>query len=404
MTKQISLILFFFSIFFPVKSQKTYNEVTLPELLQKLEKKDTNMILLDVRTRGEYYDSSSKYQQSNIGRIKGAINIPLQDFRKDPAIVHLLDAYKDKDIYVICSHSYRSRVVSNLLLDSGFNHINNTRGGMTEFFRRYDDVKPFEDDLYETSINYKNMAPAQLVEELAANKNPLLVDVSNAPKYFWDSASLVLNKYYPSFKGAVKFDYGDSLEILALVKKQAERPVVLFNSINYGAAELARWLIQKGISNVSYLVGGTNLFYEYVANQNLLPAIKGFIKMNSEIHFITPSVFCDKMAPLNNTKIIDLRPDTVFNQVTKGAKYDYKHLRGAANFFARKGTHEFEEQFPDKKTNYLLISENGIDGLELGDALAKDGYKINWIIGGMQRWEWYMNNVETFKCMDYLVD
>ena len=245
MTKEIFLTLFFCSIFFWVKSQKTYNEVTLPELLQKLEKKDTNMILVDVRTTGEYYDSSSIYQQSNIGRIKGAINIPLQDFRKDPATVHLLDAYKNKDIYVICSHSYRSRVVSNLLLDSGFNNINNTRGGMTEFFRRYNDVKPFENDLYETSINYKNMAPAQLVEELAANKNPLLVDVSNAPKHFWDSANLVFNKYYPSFKSAVKFDYGDSLEILALVKKQAERPVVLFNSINYGAAELARLAYPK---------------------------------------------------------------------------------------------------------------------------------------------------------------
>ena len=37
------------------------------------------------------------------------------------------------------------------------------------------------------------------------------------------------------------------------------------------------------------------------------------------------------------------------------------------------------------------------------DKLTKKGYKIDYIIGGLQRWEWYMNNVETFKCMDYLV-
>src|SRR5258708_23226730 len=130
MIKPILFTVIFSCIFFLVKSQKTYNEVTLPELLQKLEKKDTNSIVVDVRTKGEYYDSSSTYQQSNIGHIKGAINIPLQDFRKDPATVHQLDAYRDKNIYVICSHSYRSRVVSNLLLDSGLRHINNTRGGM----------------------------------------------------------------------------------------------------------------------------------------------------------------------------------------------------------------------------------------------------------------------------------
>ena len=69
-----------------------------------------------------------------------------------------------------------------------------------------------------------------------------------------------------------------------------------------------------------------------------------------------------------------------------------------------KGIQKFIGQFPDKKTEYVFVSENGIDGLELADEITKKGYKINWIIGGMQRWEWYMNNVETFKCMDYLVN
>ncbi|MGH2646697.1 MAG: rhodanese-like domain-containing protein, partial [Ginsengibacter sp.] len=311
--KPIFLTIIFSFLFLFGHSQKAYNEVTLPELLQSLEKKDPNMILVDVRTPGEYYDSSSIYQQSNIGHIKGAINIPLQEFRKDPATVHQLDAYRDKDIYVICSHSYRSRVVSNLLLDSGFQHINNTRGGMTEFFRRYNEVEPLETDLYETGINYKNIAPSQLIEELRTKKNPLLINVSNKPNYFWDSANIVFNKYFPAFKNAVSFNYADSLKILEIAKKETGRPLVLFNSINYGAAELARWITQKGIPNVSYLVGGTNLFYEYVANENLLPLVDKFIQMNSKIHFITPSVFCNKMSVLNNTKIIDLRHDTVFN-------------------------------------------------------------------------------------------
>jgi hypothetical protein len=79
-------------------------------------------------------------------------------------------------------------------------------------------------------------------------------------------------------------------------------------------------------------------------------------------------------------------------------------LKDANNFYAAKGMTEFEQQFPDKKIAYILISENGVDGLELGDDLSKNGYKINWLMGGMQRWEWYMNNVETFKCMDFLVN
>jgi len=78
---------FFFSIvcFFilsEVNAQKNYNEVTLPELMKKLGEKDPNMIIVDVRTKGEYYDTASRFQQMNIGHIKGAINIPLQDYNE----------------------------------------------------------------------------------------------------------------------------------------------------------------------------------------------------------------------------------------------------------------------------------------------------------------------------------
>jgi rhodanese-related sulfurtransferase len=404
MVKLFFLSIMCFFIFFEVNAQNNYKEVTLPELMKKLQAKDPYMIIVDVRTKGEYYDTASRYQQMNIGHIKGAINIPLQDFRKDPATVHQLDAYKDKDIYVICSHSYRSRVVSNMLLDSGFTHVNNTRGGMTEFFRRYREVAPLKNNFYETNIKYKNIAAAQLLEELSGNKNPLLIGISNTPKFFWDSLDVVFYKYYPSFKNAVNFNYADSLKILELVQKEKNRQVVLFNTTNYGAAELAGWLTQKGISNVNYLVGGIDLFYEYVINETLTSGADKFLSMHSSIHFITPSLFCNEMAASKNTKIIDLRHDTLFNTITKGTKYNYKHLKDAVNFFADKGTQEFEQQFPDKKTEYIFISENGINGIEFADGLAKKGYKINWINGGLREWEWYMNNVETFRCMDYLVN
>ena len=91
---------------------------------------------------------------------------------------------------------------------------------MTEFFRRYNEVAPFKNDFYETNIKYKNIAPAQLLEQLASNKNPLLISISNTPKFFWDSLNLVFYKYYPSFKNAVNFNYADSLKILELVQKE----------------------------------------------------------------------------------------------------------------------------------------------------------------------------------------
>ena len=49
----------------------------------------------------------------NLGHIKSAINIPIQDLQQKPEAIKQLEPYKDKEIYVICSHSYRSRAVPN---------------------------------------------------------------------------------------------------------------------------------------------------------------------------------------------------------------------------------------------------------------------------------------------------
>ena len=101
--------------------------------------------------------------------------------------------------------------------------------------------------------------------------------------------------------------------------------------------------------------------------------------------------------------MIDLRHDSLYNKVNKGTKHAFKHLANSVNFFEGNGVDQFSKQFTDKKKNYVFISENGIDGLALANGLTKKGYSISWLIGGLQRWEWYMNNVEDFGCNNSLV-
>ena len=69
MAKSFLLSIICFFIFFEANAQNNYNEVTLPELMKKLQQKDTNMIIVDVRTHGEYYDTSS----STSNRISGIL-------------------------------------------------------------------------------------------------------------------------------------------------------------------------------------------------------------------------------------------------------------------------------------------------------------------------------------------
>jgi rhodanese-related sulfurtransferase len=404
MIKRSSVFFFCFLILaLAAKSQNNYNEITLPELMKKKHNGDKNMVIVDVRTKGEYYDTISRGKQSNIGRIKGAINIPVQDLQQNPDAVRQLDAYKDKDIYLICSHSYRSRAASNILLKNGFTHVNNVQGGMTEWYRRYDELSPYRDEFLEKGIGYNNISPAQLLEQLTTGKNVLLLGIRNTPRMWYDSFNLRLYRYYPLFKNTVYFNYADSLKILEEAQKEKGRPVVLFNLVNNGAAELAEWLTTKGVSNVSYLVGGENYFYEYVQNKQASAKADKFLTMQSSIRFITPAVFCNAMPGNKNFQMIDTRHDSLFNKINEGTKHNYKHLKDAANFFEGNGTALFEQKFIDRKKEYVLVSDNGIDGLEFADALVKKGYTIHWLIGGLQRWEWYMNNVEDFVCNDFLV-
>lgn len=403
MTRQLFSFLFLL-IAGATAAQNEYKEISLPDLMKKKQQGENNMVVVDVRTNGEFYDSASRNKQSNIGRIKGAVHVELRTLQENPAeAIKQLEAYKDKDIYLICSHSYRSRSASNILLKNGFTRITNVNGGMTEWFRRYEELVPYMNAFYETGIGYKNVSAAQVAKELINGKNPLLIAISNTPRFFWDSANKKAYEYYPHFKNAVYFNYEDSLKVLEMVQKEKDRPIVLFSIVNSGAAELTDWLTKKGFTNVSFMVGGNTYFYEYIMNNQLKTKAAKFLAWNNGIEFITSANYCREMNGKNTAQVVDLRHDTLFNKVADGIKYSYSHLDGSVNFFADKGEEQFTREFTDKQKEYVLMSQDGITGLGLADALTKKGYKIYWLMGGLWRLEWYTINMEDFGCKNVLV-
>jgi rhodanese-related sulfurtransferase len=385
------------------EAQDNYKEISLPQLMQKKKGGENNMLILDVRTKGEFYDTVSRNAQSNIGRLRDAINIPLQELEQNPEAIKQIEAYRDKDIYVICSHSYRSRSISNLLLKNGFNNVYNVKGGMTEWYRRYSDLQQYRDQLLDTGIVYKNISSAQVAKDIIDGKKILLIGISNTPRYFYDSATISFYSYFPEFKNASYFNFADSMTLLKFVTKNKNRPVVLFNTVNNGAAELAAWMTRKGIPNVTYLVGNLYYFYEYIRNNELLAKAGKHLKNKNLINFITPLNFCDKLTKQPGLQLIDLRHDSLYNKMTDGIKYNFLHAKGSVNFFEGLGVVSFMQQYRDKSHEYVLISLNGINGLELAKGLVENGYKISWVMGGQQRLEWYTVNTDDFKCEDILL-
>jgi rhodanese-related sulfurtransferase len=382
--------------------QSMYKEITLPELMKKKKQGESNMVIVDVRTRGEYHDTTSRGMQSNIGRIKDAINIPLQDLQQKREAITQLEAYKDKEIYLVCSHSYRSRSASRILLKNGFTHVTNVQGGMTEWYRRYNDLAGYRKDFFETTVPYRNYSPAEVLDALIAGKKIQVIGVKARPQFWYDTFNLKLYRYLPMLKQMRVVNYADSLDLLAQLQKNPEGPVVLFNLVNNGAAELADWLTSKGIKGAGYLVGGLNLFYEYASNQTGREKLSKWLVEQSRIRFITPMEYCT-MVQNNPSQLVDLRHDTLFNKINSGVKHDFRHMKNALNFFYARGAQEFEQAFADKSKVYVLVSDN-VDALPFANELSEKGYRVAWILGGLDRWEWYMNNVEGFRCNESLVE
>lgn len=99
-----------------VQSSKT--SMTVDELKQKLAAKDTNIVLVDVRTAAEL--------TGELGSIPGIINIPVDELSTR---FTELEKYKNKEIALVCRSGNRSGKATTLLRDKGFNAVN-VSGGM----------------------------------------------------------------------------------------------------------------------------------------------------------------------------------------------------------------------------------------------------------------------------------
>ncbi len=86
--------------------------ITVDTLQSKLQS-DTSLVLLDIRTEGEF--------NGPLGRLDGAILIPLGHLEKR---ISELEEYKDREIVVYCRSGNRSRAGTRLLLDNGYNAVN----------------------------------------------------------------------------------------------------------------------------------------------------------------------------------------------------------------------------------------------------------------------------------------
>ena len=355
-----------------------------------------NLVLLDVRSPGEYADTS-RFVGSRIGRLNGAINISI-----DSVLKHMneLKAYKGRPILVYCSHSQRSRKVSKFLADSGFANIYSLNGGMTEVNRTPDAGFPCKSSIYTSNLAYKIISPDDAVNFLR-DKNNLVLDVR--PTAQFNSTDSVESNNLGRFKNAMNIPQ-DQLEAqMDKLAKYKDRPILVVDLSLTEEVNVAAKLTKSGFKNVSILYDGIDSFILHFPSSGKMR--KEFVTGEPAYKLIGVRETTDLVNNTPGLVVADMRPKNQFENKAEQKYMNLGHIKNAVNLA---GEIELDAYLKDKpKTTPILIyggfsvgtrgrkGEPTSNPSELSKRLAAKGYTHVYLLyNGIYDVVWAAANVD----------
>ena len=227
-----------------------YKTVDPADLCATLEK-NKGYILLDVRSPGEYADTSMSTSY-NLGHLKGARNIDVGELGK-----RLLEIkeYKNRPVFVYCSHSQRSRRANKMLSDSGFTNLFNINGGMTAIYYSELNGKGCLKSLVETSNNYEIISANELCKKQNIKNNKVFVLDVRPDSAFRHISKSAKENAMGVIRGSVNIPLADLPGRLSEIPKGFGE-IVVTDIYGDEAAKAAVLLKQNGYSKVSILIEG----------------------------------------------------------------------------------------------------------------------------------------------------
>lgn len=374
-----------------------FKTVFIEDLCQQL-KANPNAVLLDVRSKGEYEDTSMFYGL-NIGRLKNTVHLDINEMNTR---WRELLPYKDKTMYVMCSHSQRSRRVSKMLSDSGFTNIVNVNGGLTTYNLLSGANDVCKDRLYETHNKYKLVSPLGLCDFMAKNKDVFIVDVRGDSAYrgiHTDERQNSLGK----MNGSVNIP-------LATLKTSTDgvpkgKKILVVDNFGTDASQAGGLLAANGYTDVNVLFNGIDMLTTLSKQQ--AGCTNKLLTQNSKFQILPADDFDALMKKNNAVSIIDVRPAEEFNNQSKQAWRNIGHIRNAVNI----PTAEIEQrsaEVGDKSRPVVLyhFSGGGSDVFAAARKLTEMGYQQVYVLsGGVFNLRWRAANFKgKAHLKDYVVD
>jgi rhodanese-related sulfurtransferase len=312
----IILVLFFVILFSKVFAQTDfkfdpkYQKIYPAELCNFL-KANPKAVLIDVRSPGEYADTSSS-GNLNIGHLKGSINISIDSIEKN---LSKLKAYTDQPIVLYCSHSQRSRRVSNFLMDNGFTKVYNLNGGMSLINQAID--FPCKAEMIVSNLAYRNLPVTESLALIQSNKDILILDVRKTTEFEGIDANEGLN--IGRIKNAINIPAEEVIKNLSKLPK--DKTILVYDNHGAESSLVAKYLTENGYKNVNHMLGGMNML---IGKDRETQKLRGTVLTNSPKYtLLNLAETYNLLNTQSDLVILDVR---TIEEFTNKAKLTYRNL------------------------------------------------------------------------------
>jgi len=375
------------------KADNVKYTTVFPEELCKTLVASQGYTLLDVRSQGEVDDTSSS-ESLNIGHIKNAMHI---DIRQLPQRWKELLAYKDKPLFIYCSHSQRSRRASRLLADSGFTRVYNINGGLTNFYNQGIESSPCAGLEIVTTVPYKIMSAKEFASNGRQGKY-YVIDLRSDSIFKGIGAEKTKAEGHFNEAVNIPFDKFSTLTSLDIPSKS----VLLVDEYGNESPKAAKILIDKGYKDISIVFDGMDTWVDYTTNTSDKPIVKW--TRNISYNLLPAEDFNKMITAKKDFALIDVRSKDEFNNSSKNYWQNIGQVRGAINIPVAE-LHTSTSLPKSKDTPVIIYGFNSQpDIFESAKWLKDQGYKnVSILQGGIWNLRWTSHNIRGKSYLNDLV-
>lgn len=216
--------------------------------LARLIRTEKNLVIIDVRPSIQF-NAKDTIADNNIGRIKGAINIPYDEFQNRQSE---LDPYRSQSIlvYSASGDGDGSRTAA-ALANNGFNKVNLLLTGLNDFIASQDVSLFVENGTPFTIVN-----PLRALKLLKDHKDLIVYDTRVSEEYNNARTGTISYKNLGHIRNAIHTEKQHFSSVP--LSKNKGTPILIYG--NEEAAEFASYLATKGYKKVFLLTG----LYDFV--------------------------------------------------------------------------------------------------------------------------------------------